>query len=74
MTIKVGINGCGRIGRLFLRAAWQWPEFDFIQLNDPAGDAHTTAHLLKFDSVHGTWSADINGHENTISIRVLVTL
>ena len=41
MTIKVGINGCGRIGRLFLRAAWQWPEFDFIQLNDPAGDAHT---------------------------------
>ena len=69
MTIKVGINGCGRIGRLFLRAAWQWPEFDFIQLNDPAGDAHTTAHLLKFDSVHGTWSADINGHENTISIN-----
>ena len=61
MTIKVGINGCGRIGRLFLRAAWQWPEFDFIQLNDPAGDAHTTTHLLQFDSVHGTWSADING-------------
>ena len=69
MTIKVGINGCGRIGRLILRAAWQWPEFDFIQLNDPAGDTHTTAHLLKFDSVHGTWSADIDGHENTISIN-----
>ena len=69
MTIKVGINGCGRIGRLILRAAWQWPEFDFIQLNDPAGDAHTTAHLLKFDSVHGTWSADIEGHKNTVSIN-----
>ena len=54
MTIKVGIDGCGRIGSLFLRAAWQWPKFDFIQLNDTAGDAHTTAHLLKFDSVHGT--------------------
>ena len=54
MTIKVGIDGCGRIGGLFLRAAWQWPKFDFIQLNDPAGDAHTTDHLLKFDSVHGT--------------------
>ena len=53
MTIKVGINGCGRIGRLILRAAWRWPEFEFIQLNDPAGDAEVTAHLLKFDSVHG---------------------
>ena len=49
MTIKVGINSCGRIGRLILRAAWHWPEFEFIQLNDPAGDAEGTAHLLKFD-------------------------
>ena len=68
MTIKVGINGCGRMGRLILRAAWHWPEFEFIQLNDPAGDASTTAHLLKFDSVHGTWSADITGVDSTISI------
>ena len=68
MTIKVGINGCGRMGRLILRAAWQWPEFEFIQLNDPAGDAETTAHLLKFDSVHGTWLADITGVDNTIFI------
>mgnify|MGYP001470127347 CR=1 FL=1 len=45
MTVKVGINGMGRMGRLVLRAAWNWPEFDFIQLNDPAGDATTTAHL-----------------------------
>ena len=68
MTIKVGINGCGRMGRLILRAAWHWPEFEFIQLNDPAGDASTTAHLLKFDSVHGTWSADITGVDSAISI------
>ena len=68
MTIKVGINGCGRMGRLILRASWQWPEFEFIQLNDPAGDAETTAHLLKFDSIHGTWSANITGVDNTISI------
>ena len=68
MTIKVGINSCGRIGRLILRAAWHWPEFEFIQLNDPAGDAEGTAHLLKFDSVHGTWAADIKSHGSTISI------
>ncbi len=69
MTIKVGINGCGRMGRLTLRAAWQWPEFEFIQLNDPAGDAQTTAHLLKFDSVHGTWEADIDAREGNIFIN-----
>jgi len=69
MTIKVGINGCGRMGRLVLRAAWNWPEFEFIQLNDPAGDAATTAHLLKFDSIHGAWSANIEGYENTVSIN-----
>src|SRR3990167_7483813 len=55
MTIKVGINGFGRIGRLALRAAWGWPEFEFVQINDPAGDAATHAHLLNFDSVHGRW-------------------
>ena len=69
MTIKVGINGCGRMGRLTLRAAWQWPEFEFIQLNDPAGDAEGTAHLLKFDSVHGTWEADIDAREGSIFIN-----
>ncbi|GLX79581.1 glyceraldehyde-3-phosphate dehydrogenase [Thalassotalea insulae] len=56
MTIKVGINGFGRMGRLVLRAAWHWPEIEFIQINDPAGDANTLAHLLNYDSVHGIWS------------------
>ncbi|WP_298064924.1 ArsJ-associated glyceraldehyde-3-phosphate dehydrogenase [uncultured Acinetobacter sp.] len=55
MTIKIGINGFGRIGRLALRAAWDWPDFEFVQINDPAGDAETHAHLLNFDSVHGRW-------------------
>ncbi len=56
MTIKVGINGFGRMGRLVLRAAWDWPEIEFIQINDPAGDANTLAHLVNYDSVHGIWS------------------
>jgi glyceraldehyde 3-phosphate dehydrogenase len=55
MSIRVGINGFGRIGRLALRAAWHWPEFEFVQINDPSGDAITHAHLLNFDSVHGRW-------------------
>ncbi|AWB66607.1 type I glyceraldehyde-3-phosphate dehydrogenase [Saccharobesus litoralis] len=55
MTIKVGINGFGRMGRLTLRAAWQWEDVEFVQINDPAGNAETLAHLLNFDSVHGRW-------------------
>ncbi|OWJ91689.1 type I glyceraldehyde-3-phosphate dehydrogenase [Pseudomonas sp. A46] len=55
MSIKVGINGFGRIGRLALRAAWDWPEFEFVRINDVAGDAATHAHLINFDSVHGRW-------------------
>lgn len=58
MKIKVGINGFGRMGRLALRAAWGWPEFEFVHINDPAGDAATLAHLLNFDSVHGRWVQD----------------
>ncbi|MBU2280037.1 MAG: ArsJ-associated glyceraldehyde-3-phosphate dehydrogenase [Gammaproteobacteria bacterium] len=62
MTIKIGINGFGRIGRLALRAAFDWPEFEFIQINDPGADAATYAHLLHFDSVHGRWQHQV-GHE-----------
>lgn len=58
MTVKIGINGFGRIGRLALRAAWDWPEAEVVQINDPAGDAVTLAHLLNFDSVHGRWMHD----------------
>ena len=68
MTVKVGINGMGRMGRLVLRAAWDWPEFDFIQLNDPAGDAAATAHLLQFDSVHGTWQGQFEATDQQVII------
>jgi glyceraldehyde 3-phosphate dehydrogenase len=66
--IKVGINGFGRIGRLALRAAWDWPELEFVQINDPAGNAETFAHLLKFDSVQGTWPHNITAENNRIQI------
>ncbi len=68
MTIKVGINGFGRIGRLALRAAWDWPELEFVQINDPAGDAATHAHLLNFDSVHGRWQHEASSEGDRLLI------
>lgn len=59
MTISVGINGFGRIGRLVLRAAWGWPELKFVHINELNGGAATAAHLLKFDSVHGRWVPEV---------------
>ncbi len=67
--IKMGINGLGRIGRLALRASWHWPEFEFVQINDPAADAVTYAHLLKFDSVQGIWSEDVKANDGQIIIN-----
>jgi len=52
MTIKVGINGFGRIGRNVFRAGLKDKEIDFVAVNDIT-DAKTLAHLLKYDSVHG---------------------
>jgi len=59
MVVKVGINGFGRIGRNFFRAARkQGADFDFVAVNDIT-DAGTLAHLLKYDSVLGTLDAEI---------------
>ena len=53
MAITVAINGFGRMGRLFLRTIWDNAEFNVVHINEPAGDAACSAHLLEFDSVHG---------------------
>lgn len=55
---RIAINGFGRIGRLVFRAASDWPEFDWVLVNDPKADAATCAHLLNFDSVQGRWSRE----------------
>lgn len=76
MAIKIGINGFGRIGRLALRAAYAWPEVEFVHINDPAGDAATHAHLLNFDSIHGRWPHEARSEGNEILIdnqRIRVT-
>ncbi|QFU24621.1 ArsJ-associated glyceraldehyde-3-phosphate dehydrogenase [Shewanella eurypsychrophilus] len=63
MSIKIGINGFGRMGRLALRAAWEWDDVEFVHINDPAGDAKTLAHLLTFDSIHGRWQHEATGED-----------
>nr|WP_298129569.1 ArsJ-associated glyceraldehyde-3-phosphate dehydrogenase [uncultured Pseudoxanthomonas sp.] len=69
MTLRVGINGFGRMGRLTLRAAWDTPDLQFVQINDPAGDAATLAHLLAFDSIHGRWNRDIHADGDALVIE-----
>lgn len=69
MTIKIGINGFGRMGRLGLRAGWDIPEFEIIRINEIATDAHGSAHLLKFDSVHGVWNHDTSSNEGVMLIE-----
>ena len=70
MTIRVGINGFGRIGRLVFRAALRGPNIEVVAVNDLT-DAKTLAHLLKYDSTHGKLDGvvagegafTVNGHE-----------
>ena len=68
MTIRTGINGFGRMGRLTLRAAWGDPDIAFVRINDPGGDAATFAHLLNFDSVHGRWAHEAVAEGDAIAI------
>jgi glyceraldehyde 3-phosphate dehydrogenase len=68
MGIKIGINGFGRIGRNFLRAAkQQGRDFDVVAVNDIT-DAATLAHLLKYDSVLGTYPADVRATEDAVVV------
>ncbi len=66
---KIGINGFGRMGRLGIRAAWDNPAFTFQHINEIVADARTSAHLLKFDSVHGTWGPECAADGDQIIIN-----
>ena len=67
MAIKVGINGFGRIGRNFLRASRGIGGIEIVALNDLT-DAKTLAHLLKYDSVHGIFQAEVKAADGGISV------
>jgi glyceraldehyde 3-phosphate dehydrogenase len=66
--VRIGINGFGRMGRLVLRAAWGWPELEFVHINEINGGPEVAAHLLTFDSVHGRWDHRVEAGDSSISI------
>jgi len=68
MAVKVGINGFGRIGRNFFRAAYKDPSLQIVAVNDIT-DAKTLGHLLKYDSVHGRFEASVEVKENAIVVN-----
>lgn len=68
MSIKIGINGCGRIGRVVFRAALAHPDMEIAGINDLM-DAETMAHLLTYDSVHGKLDAQIEAVDGGISVN-----
>lgn len=67
MAIKVAINGFGRIGRLVYRHAFNDPRFDVVAVNDLTSPA-ILSHLLKYDSVHGRFPADVAPTETGIKV------
>ena len=69
MSIKVGINGFGRIGKLALQAALEKGDVDIIAINDPFIAADYMAYMVKYDTMHGRFNGDIKGEENTLTIN-----
>jgi glyceraldehyde 3-phosphate dehydrogenase len=69
MAIRVGINGFGRIGRQVLRAAKEQgvADLDFVAVNDLT-DTKTLAHLFKYDSIHGTYSGEVESGSDSITV------
>ncbi|WP_375170352.1 type I glyceraldehyde-3-phosphate dehydrogenase [Marinobacter sp.] len=78
MTIRIAINGFGRIGRNVLRALYEnnyRNQLQIVAIND-LGDAETNAHLLKYDSVHGRFAADVSHDAESLTVdgdRIAIT-
>jgi len=66
-VVRVAINGFGRIGRLVFRAAWQNPGIEIVAVNDLSAVA-TNAHLLKYDSTHGTFAEEVSAKEGCMEV------
>lgn len=67
MAVRIAINGFGRIGRLVFRAGYKNKDVEFVAVNDLA-DAKTLAHLVKYDSIHGTLNAEVKSTPNAIMV------
>ena len=71
MTIRVGINGFGRIGRLVVRAVKQHRELTLAHINEANAPATTSAHLLEFDTIHGRFDADVSAKDGADGTGVI---
>ena len=69
MSIKVGINGFGRIGRLVFRAGLKSEEIEFVGINDPFMTPDYMAYMLRYDTVHGKFDGEISYDENSITVN-----
>ncbi|HOX15051.1 MAG TPA: type I glyceraldehyde-3-phosphate dehydrogenase [Smithellaceae bacterium] len=67
MAVRIAINGFGRIGRLVFRAGYKNKDVEFVAVNDLA-DAKTLAHLLKYDSIHGTLNSEVKSTPSAIIV------
>lgn len=68
MSLKIGINGFGRIGRNFFRTAYNNPDIDIVAVNDLT-DSKTLAHLLKYDSVFGILDAEVAAKAGSLEVN-----
>ncbi len=68
MSIKIGINGFGRIGRLVFRAGLKNPNIEFVGINDPFMSPDYMAYMLKYDTVHGRYDGVISYDDNSITV------
>ena len=66
MTTKIGINGFGRMGRLVVRALAHHEQLEITHINELNCDAKTAAHLMQFDTVHGTWKREAHESEGNL--------
>lgn len=66
--IKIAINGFGRIGRVFLRNCIQHPNIEIVAINDLT-DAHTLAHLFKYDSIHRAFNGEVKAEGNNLIVN-----
>ena len=69
MSIKVGINGFGRIGRLVFRAGLKSEEIEFVGINDPFMTPDYMAYMLRYDTVHGKFDGEITYDDNSITVN-----
>ena len=69
MSIKIGINGFGRIGRLVFRAGLTRPDVEFVGINDPGMTPDYMAYMLRYDTIHGRFDGTIEYDENSITVN-----